>query len=229
MAEIKCPDCGKEQPDTNKFCKNCGANLENIKTASEEIKIESSEKTIPATENKKICSKCGYELKNEKFCPKCGQSTASVVPYETNEKTCPVCGHKINNGKFCPNCGKDLGSQTIGQESRPQKYCKNCGSQIDLNAEICPKCGVRQMAAKTEKSPAIALVLSFIFPGIGQIYNDQTKKGIYLIVGYIVSWLLIVILIGALLILLIWLYGMYDAYTSAKAINEGKYLEDKLF
>ena len=85
------------------------------------------------------------------------------------------------------------------------------------------------MPAKTEKSPAIALVLSFIFPGIGQIYNDQTKKGIYLIVGYIVSWLLIVILIGALLILLIWLYGMYDAYTSAKAINEGKYLEDKLF
>jgi len=24
------------------------------------------------------------------------------------------------------------------------KYCTNCGEKIDIKAEICPKCGVRQ-------------------------------------------------------------------------------------
>ncbi|MFZ6800881.1 NINE protein [Undibacterium sp. Di24W] len=28
-----------------------------------------------------------------------------------------------------------------------EKYCMDCGSLIKLKAEICPKCGVRQMAA----------------------------------------------------------------------------------
>jgi len=230
MAEIKCPDCGKEQEDTNKFCRNCGANLETVEKETEEIKSTAiAEETIQKTENKKICTKCGHELNNEKFCPKCGQSTASVVPFEPKEKTCPKCGYKISDEKFCPNCGNSLKEQTSSNQEKPKKYCRNCGSQIDANAEICPKCGVRQMPAKTEKNPAIALVLSFIFPGIGQLYNSQTNKGIYLIIGYIVSWFLTLLLIGFLLALIIWLYGMYDAYTSAKAMNEGEYLEDKLF
>lgn len=28
-----------------------------------------------------------------------------------------------------------------------EKYCNDCGAVINQNAEICPKCGVRQMAA----------------------------------------------------------------------------------
>ncbi|MEM0134937.1 MAG: DUF973 family protein [Thermoplasmatales archaeon] len=33
-------------------------------------------------------------------------------------------------------------------EGRPFKYCSNCGAKIDKDAEICPKCGVRQVTAK---------------------------------------------------------------------------------
>lgn len=29
-----------------------------------------------------------------------------------------------------------------------QKYCHNCGEAIDIKAEICPKCGVRQPVTK---------------------------------------------------------------------------------
>lgn len=29
----------------------------------------------------------------------------------------------------------------------PTKFCRDCGASIDARAEICPKCGVRQMAA----------------------------------------------------------------------------------
>lgn len=262
MALIKCPDCGKEQEDTNKFCKNCGANLANIKAEPEAIEVEETkvvqdevkeaeigeeakedekpkldlntstnaeETTPPKAENKKICSKCGYELKNEKFCPKCGQSTASIVPYESKEKTCPSCGTKITTEKFCPNCGCKTDGTIKQTTNVPQKYCRNCGNPIDPKAEICPKCGVRQMAVVGEKNPVFALVLSLIFPGLGQFYNNQNKKGIILIIAFLVSWVLMFILIGFILILIVWIFGMYDAYSTAKALNNGEYVEDQFF
>lgn len=285
MAQIKCPDCGKEQEDTNKFCKNCGANLSNVK--AEEVKLDldtaptekkadlststnneakidlntspteekadlktaqteenidakaSEVKETPkaAVGNKKICSKCGHELKNEKFCPRCGQSTASIVPYEAKtesqaenkDKTCPSCGTKVSTEKFCPNCGSKIGEEKPAQtQNVPQKYCRNCGNPIDPKAEICPKCGVRQVAAQ-KKEPLFSLVLSLIFPGLGQFYNNQSSKGIYLIIGAIVSIVLSIFIIGFLLYMFVWLYGMYDAYSTAIALNNGEYVEDKLF
>lgn len=48
-----------------------------------------------------------------------------------------------------------------------------------------------------------------------------------LIIGAIISAILTIILIGGLLYFLIWVYGMYDAYKSAQAINNGELLEDK--
>lgn len=44
------------------------------------------------------------------------------------------------------------------------KYCTNCGSQIDVNAELCPQCGV--MVAKKE-SHTISIVLGYIFSILG--------------------------------------------------------------
>ena len=234
MADIKCPDCGKEQEDTNKFCRNCGANLEKAKAEQEKLDLNDSinneEINQSKVENKKICNKCGYELGTEKFCPRCGQSTASIVPYESKDKTCPSCGNKITNEKFCPNCGHKI-EETEPQQTHnvPQKYCRNCGSPIDPKAEICPKCGVRQIAIVTEKNPLLSLILSFIFPGIGQLYNNQNQKGICLIIAAIVSLALTIILIGSLLYLIVWLYSMYDAYKSAELLNKGEHLEDKLF
>jgi TM2 domain-containing membrane protein YozV len=70
--------------------------------------------------------------------------------------------------------------------------------------------------------------LSFLFPGLGQFYNGHSKKGIILVVGAIVSVILYVILIGAILYLLIWIYGLYDAYKSAEAINNGVNVPDEI-
>ncbi|MBN2367147.1 MAG: zinc-ribbon domain-containing protein [Calditrichaeota bacterium] len=104
------------------------------------------------------------------------------------------------------------------------KFCSNCGAEIDRNAEICPKCGVRVSAAPqpTEiKNPAIAAILSFLFTGLGQIYNGQIEKGILFIIIGIILAISMLILIGIILFPLFWLYNIYDAYTSAKQINAG--------
>jgi TM2 domain-containing membrane protein YozV len=71
------------------------------------------------------------------------------------------------------------------------------------------------------KSEGIAAIASFLFVGLGQIYNGQIGKGIAFIVLGVVFVLMFLILIGIPLYLLLWAYNIYDAYNTAKQINAG--------
>jgi TM2 domain-containing membrane protein YozV len=68
-----------------------------------------------------------------------------------------------------------------------------------------------------KKNPALACVLSLLWPGIGQIYNGQTGKGI----GFI-----IIAIIAVMTVLFIslpfFIYAAYDSYATAKKINTGE-------
>lgn len=81
----------------------------------------------------------------------------------------------------------------------------------------------------SNKSPVLAAVLSFFIPGVGQIYDGLVKRGILFIILGIIFVILYAIVIGAFLYLILWIYGMYDAYNCAKKINEGIEIEDKFF
>lgn len=141
---------------------------------------------------------------------------------------CPSCGSEVGNAKFCQNCGS-----AIEQNSSPNsKFCSNCGSEIDYKAEICPKCGVRQVSVSSqssEKNVWVAVLLSLLIVGLGQFYLGLPKKGALLLILTIISWILIAFVIGIILYPLILIYGIYDAYTSAVAISGGKHVEDELF
>lgn len=73
---------------------------------------------------------------------------------------------------------------------------------------------------KFYKNPAIATVLSLIWPGVGQIYNGQVGKGIAVMICYVISWFLIWIFVGFVTTPIIWIWGMVDANKSAKKVNE---------
>lgn len=105
-------------------------------------------------------------------------------------------------------------------------YCKYCGKEISEHAEICIHCGARIKDATTTtapikdvttvklaKSPTLALFLSLIIVGLGQIYNGQILKGI---VMFVVAFITGITIIGLVIAIPIWLYGMYDAYNTAK-------------
>ncbi|MEM4290409.1 MAG: TM2 domain-containing protein [Nitrososphaerota archaeon] len=109
---------------------------------------------------------------------------------------------------------------------RPTKYCFRCGAVIDLDAEICPKCGVRQpvrgRSATTErKSPGIAAVLAFFVPGLGHIYCGQIGKGIIFLLLAIVSVVLIFFIIGIPMYIIVWIINIIDAHRTAIRINKG--------
>jgi TM2 domain-containing membrane protein YozV len=71
------------------------------------------------------------------------------------------------------------------------------------------------------KNPGVAAVLSFLFTGLGQIYNGHIGKGIGFIVIQIVSVLLMFLFIGFITTPIIWIWGIVDAYKSAERINAG--------
>lgn len=49
----------------------------------------------------------------------------------------------------------------------PGVFCFACGQGIDVRAEICPKCGVRQKRAVDQKSRIAAALLAFFLGGFG--------------------------------------------------------------
>jgi len=112
---------------------------------------------------------------------------------------------------------------------RRTKFCVNCGAEIDVKAEICPKCGVRvapppsvaPTATVQKKNEGISAVLSFVFVGLGQIYNGEIGKGILFVIIGILLVFTMIFLIGFILYPIFWAYNIYDAYNTAKRINAG--------
>ena len=69
------------------------------------------------------------------------------------------------------------------------------------------------------RNPVLAVVLSLILPGAGQIYNGETGKGIAMIVGSIVCLAASALVFPFLILIGIWIWGMIDANTRANEIN----------
>ena len=69
------------------------------------------------------------------------------------------------------------------------------------------------------KNPGIALLISFFIPGVGSLYAGKVSTGVIILVGYIVSWILTIVIIGFVGILGFWIWGMIDAYQAAQTWN----------
>ncbi|MBU0527879.1 hypothetical protein KKE92_05330 [Candidatus Micrarchaeota archaeon] len=122
------------------------------------------------------------------------------------------------------------------QQTNAKKFCFKCGAEIFEEAEICPKCGVRQLtpvrevkptqviSSKGTSSPGVATILSFLFPGLGHIYLGDIFFGLIVMVVYACSWGLAIItaLICSPIPILIWIWSMYNSYNLALKINKGE-------
>jgi TM2 domain-containing membrane protein YozV len=69
------------------------------------------------------------------------------------------------------------------------------------------------------KNPAVSLLISLFFPGVGSMANGDVDIGVLILVLYLVGIVLAVFLIGIPLLIGAWIWGLIDAYQGAQRWN----------
>ncbi|WP_216842550.1 hypothetical protein [Arthrobacter sp. NEB 688] len=69
------------------------------------------------------------------------------------------------------------------------------------------------------KSAGLALLASFFLPGLGQFVNGQAAKGFAFLLTSFVGFLLLFVFVGFVVLPVVWIWSMVDAYSSAQAWN----------
>ena len=114
---------------------------------------------------------------------------------------CPKCGADAGESKFCPKCGEPLAKK---EESSTVTINNNTTNTVVVS----------------EKSPILALILSFIIPGLGEMYDGKIGKGFGILILAIISVALTLVLIGFIMYPIVWIYSMVDSYSLAKKYNQ---------
>jgi len=128
-------------------------------------------------------------------------------------KYCPECGKPLANeaANFCDNCGAKLSAApTITVEPQTQPGAADSSSSAPTGSGP-----VTLVQPVEEKSPALAAVCSLVIPGLGQVYDGKTGRGFAIFFGTVIGLFLLVIP-G----LLVWAFGIYDAYSLALQMNK---------
>jgi len=86
---------------------------------------------------------------------------------------------------------------------------------VELHKTGIPGAG-ESASVGEKKNPVFAAGLSLLFPGLGQVYNGETGKGI-LVLFLVFAGLLVMLIPGVA----VWLFGVYDAWATARRMNEG--------
>ena len=71
------------------------------------------------------------------------------------------------------------------------------------------------------KNAILAAILSFILPGLGEIYVGKLMIGIILVIIALIATAAIFMVSSYawIVYIIVWIYAIYDSYTSAKAVE----------
>ena len=131
---------------------------------------------------------------------------------------CANCNSQVAPGaKNCPVCGAAIQQQQPYSQVPPQQPYGQVPPQQPYG-QVPPQQPYGQ-ALVAQKSPGLALFLSCLLAGIGQMYNGQVAKGIVLLVIEVLFW-------GLFLGWVVSIVAMIDAYKIAEKINQGRVVGD---
>ena len=130
---------------------------------------------------------------------------------------CPESGKEWTQAKNDPLLGALFRERNKAAPAHPATVTANGGTVVQVTNNV-PSPNLAHAAllldgeSAAAKSPGIALLLSLLICGVGQMYNGQVGKGILMLVGCIMLWF---ILLGWV----VWIWSMVDAYQTAKRMN----------
>ena len=153
-------------------------------------------------------------------CLKCGNVNAAATGSEL--EACPVCGainsrveaaaargvnvKRAGTADATPVPAAVFGGEELPRAKRAdEKFCSECAAVINAKAEICPKCGVRQMTPpqgsalghtnSSGRNKVVAGVLALLLGGIG-VHKFYLGKGVQGILYLLFCWTFIPALLG---------------------------------
>ena len=130
-----------------------------------------------------------------------GQNVAVVNCNGCGKPLCPSCDHRVKGFPYCQDC-------IVSGVELLRNYSNTNHSTV----------------VKANTSPFIAIILSFICPGLGAAYNGQTTKALIYFAVF-VGLIQMAILSGMPLFVFgflgMWLYTAVDAWKTAKLIRSG--------
>lgn len=211
MIRMECPECGhllnvpEKYAGTMGQCLKCKASIQ-----------------VPEGNSSLIgCPSCGHENESgSKFCKDCGASLDSHpvilssdsqlgnrVPVQRSENLppmmSPVSSPVVQQTPF--GSVQAIAPVQPAQAPQPITIINQQSSGPGFNPTL--------LADAENKSPGMALFLSLLIVGLGQIYNGQAVKGILMFFLCIALWV-------ALLGWIVNIWAMVDAYSVAKRKRE---------
>jgi TM2 domain-containing membrane protein YozV len=100
----------------------------------------------------------------------------------------------------------------FAQKSVPPITAAAGATVVQITNQVAPAVLMDDSGAFGPKSAGVALLLSFLLCGAGQMYCGRVGKGILMLIGCIALWF---ILLGWA----VWIWSMVDAYATAKDMN----------
>jgi TM2 domain-containing membrane protein YozV len=156
------------------------------------------------------CLRCGYTYRPPSTPPH--QAPPPKTPAAT--KACPTCQRTLSAAASqCPQCG------------HPFRVCPICRTPLSAQTQQCPQClhcfhpmgGLIQRPAG-RSSPWVAIGLSLLCSGAGQMYNGQWAKGVVVLLATILAALVL----GCLGAFLLYILAISDAFAIAERLNRGE-------
>lgn len=120
----------------------------------------------------------------------------------------------------------------MGKNGDLESSCVNCGSSLKIGATYCPRCGYHQRPelgsesqglappqSRPQRSPAIAVVLAFLVPGLGHMYAAEWTTGLVFLLAGIIAAASMAFLAGFLLYPIVWIMGMVGGARAVERFN----------
>jgi hypothetical protein len=190
---------------------------------------------------KEICAACATGFNEKVVCRDCAEKLRKEAPLQA-----PSQAAEANGGQKPAEEVHASPAPEPSKETMPAIVPASVPTVPAVQPPEPPKVPERLAPAAApaeKKQPLLSLILSAIVPGLGQLYNGQVKKGIMLLISWILLWIVVIVISSALMrpnsatwccCLTIWIpllvnvYAAYDAYTTTNKINKGESAKDWL-